>query len=88
VQFARQRAALPATDPLRLLPEQLRNTGACLALACGFAIFARRRGSELSLLEEGQHSLLRMRMQRPSRSATVSNEEYIRQLSGDEEEER
>jgi hypothetical protein len=86
VQFARQRVALPATDPLRLLPEQLRNTGACLALACGFAIFARRRGSELSLLEEGQRSLLRMRMQRPSRSATVSNEEYIRQLSGDEEE--
>ena len=83
-QFARQRAALPATDPLRLLPEQLRNTGACLALACGFAIFARHRGSELSLLEEGQRSLLRMRMQRPNRSATVSHKEYIRQLSGEQ----
>jgi hypothetical protein len=47
-QIARERATLPATNPLWLLPEQLRNTSACLAFACGFAIFARRPGEQLS----------------------------------------
>lgn len=81
-QIKRERNALPASDPLRLLPELLRNAVSCLALACGFAIFARGRDSELSLLESWQVSLKRIRLQRASRSGRQADEaDYIRQLS-------
>ena len=43
---------LPSTDPLRLLPELLRSAIACLAIACGFAIFARRPGVDVPLLDD------------------------------------
>jgi len=81
-QIKRERNALPASDPLRLLPELLRNAVSCLALACGFAIFARGRDSELSLLESWQVSLKRIRLQRASRSGRPAAEaDYIRHLS-------
>ncbi|MFM9104760.1 MAG: hypothetical protein ACKOPS_27020 [Cyanobium sp.] len=81
-QLQRQRSALPASDPLRLLPELLRNAVSCLALACGFAIFPRAKGSELSMLESWQVSLKRIRLQRASRSGRQADEaDYIRQLS-------
>lgn len=87
IQRQRQRSALPASDPLRLLPELLRNAFSCLALACGFAIFARAKGSELSMLESWQASLKRIRLQRASRSGRQADEaDYIRQLSRGENE--
>ena len=84
-QLQRQRSALPASDPLRLLPELLRNAVSCLALACGFAIFARARDSELSLVDFWQDSLERRRLRRASRSARQAEEDdYVRQLSGED----
>ncbi len=85
-QIQRQRSALPASNPLRLLPELLRNALSCLALAFGFAIFARVKDSDLSLVDAWQNSLARMRLRR-SRSGRQSDDaDYIRQLSreGDE----
>ncbi|MFM9105022.1 MAG: hypothetical protein ACKOPS_28380, partial [Cyanobium sp.] len=81
-QIQRQRSALPASDPLRLLPELLRNTVSCLALACGFAIFARAKDSKLSMLESWQVALKRIRLQRSSRSGRQADKaDYIHQLS-------
>jgi hypothetical protein len=76
----RERAALPARDPLRLLPEQLRSAAACLALACGFAIFARRPDDELSLLEGIAARLSRLKISRIHRGRGQNQEEYLRQL--------
>ncbi len=85
-QIQRERNALPASDPLRRLPELLRNTVSCLALAFGFAIFARGRDSELSLLDSWQVSLERRRLQRAFRSGRQSHEaDYVRQLSGEDD---
>ncbi|MCS5697777.1 hypothetical protein NZK32_01785 [Cyanobium sp. FGCU-52] len=78
-QIARERATLPAMNPLWLLPEQLRNTSACLALAYGFAIFARRPGDPLSLLEALQTRLQRLSAGRRRRKAN-SEADYINQL--------
>lgn len=55
-QIQRERNALPARDPLRRLPELLRNAISCLALTCGFAIFAGTRVSEHSLADACQGS--------------------------------
>ena len=83
-QLARQRAALPATDPWRLLPELLRSTGACLALACGFAIFARRSEEKLSLLEglQERFALLRrgLGVRRLQGDGKGEQKEYLRRL--------
>jgi hypothetical protein len=79
-QVVRERAALPARDPLRLLPEQLRSAAACLALACGFAIFARRPEDELSLLEGIAARLSRLKFSRINRGRGQNQEEYLRQL--------
>lgn len=80
-QIARERAALPARDPLRLLPEQLRSAAACLAIACGFAIFARRPDDELSLLDAIAARLSRLKKAgRSKRGRGQNQEEYLRQL--------
>jgi len=85
-QIKRERNALPAGDPLRLLPELLRNAFSCLALAFGFAIFARGRDSELSLVDFWQDSLERRRLRRASRSARQAEEDdYVRQLNGEDD---
>jgi hypothetical protein len=61
-QLARQRSALPVSDPGRLLPEQIRGVIACLATSYGFLIFAARPGKKQSMLEE-----LRQRVKRSVR---------------------
>ena len=87
LQIARERQATPPTDPWRLLPELLRNGIACLALALGFAALAVRPGSEDSLLQEWQEGWgywqWRLQQRRGSRRGGTSDEEYIRQLRGD-----
>jgi hypothetical protein len=66
-------------NPLRLLPEQLRNASACLALAFGFAIFARHPGGQLSLLEGFQARLRRLSAGRQRRNPNAEAL-YISQL--------
>ena len=73
----------------RLLPELLRNSIACLALALGFAALAVRPGSPRTLLQEWQKGwsnlLKRLRHRRTSRdSGPSSNAEYFRQIRGEE----
>ena len=90
LQIARERQATPPTNPWRLLPELLRNGIACLALALGFAALAVRPGSDDSLLQECQGGWgwwqWRREQRRASRREGTSEEEYIRQLSGEEQE--
>ena len=89
LQIARERQATPPTDPWRLLPELLRNGIACLALALGFAALAVRPGSEDSLLQEWQEGWgywqWRLQQRQDSRRDGTSDEEYLRQLSGDDD---
>jgi hypothetical protein len=88
IQINRDRSALPPATAATALPELLRNAVSCLLLATAYAAFARRHGSEVSLLEEGQLSLQRLRRFGPFRRAApapVSEAAYIRQLSGNEE---
>jgi hypothetical protein len=89
LQIARERQATPPTNPWRLLPELLRNGIACLALALGFAALAVRPGAEVSLLREWQEGWARwqwrLKQRRASRRGGTSEEEYIRQLSGQDE---
>lgn len=81
-QLQRQRNSLPASNPLRLLPELLHNAVSCLALAFGFAIFARAKDSDLSLVDAWQNSLARMRLRRTRSGRQSGDADYIRQLSG------
>ena len=88
-QIARERQATPPADAWRLLPELLRNSIACLALALGFAALAVRPGSPRTLLQEWQKGwsnlLKRLRHRRTSRdSGPSSNAEYFRQIRGEE----
>lgn len=87
-QINRERAVLPKPDPLQLLPQQLRGSVACLALAIGFAIFALRPGSEeIPVLDElllGWQSLGARRQQR-ARTQSIADADYIRQLHGEDE---
>ena len=89
LQITRERQATPPADPWRLLPELLRNSIACLALALGFASLAVRPGSPRTLLQEWQKGwsnlLKRLRHRRTSRdSGPSSNAEYFRQIRGEE----
>jgi hypothetical protein len=52
-----QQRELPATDPLRMLGQGLRNGFACLALAIGFAAVGQRRDGPVALLMEWQKAL-------------------------------
>lgn len=87
-QVAHAQASRPPLHPWILLPEIARTSIACLALAVGFAGLARRPGSDLSLLQELQDGLdrlwFRQRFQRRNRQ-TLSDDEYLRQLSGNQE---
>jgi hypothetical protein len=83
-QINRDRSALRPATASAALPELLRNSLSCLLLATGFAAFARRAGSELSLLEEMQQRLRWLRV-RPGRGKARSDADYIRELAGDGE---
>lgn len=87
IQIARQRAALPSAPLAAVLPELLRNAVASLALALGFAAFARRPGIDLTVLEELQAGLRRLKQQseRSSRRDQISEREYLRRLHEDKE---
>ena len=61
VQIQRDRNALRASNPLRLLPEFLRSTISCLVLAFGFAIFARSKYAKLSMIDSLRASSVRAR---------------------------
>lgn len=89
-QLARQKQQLPLSNPTSLLPELLRNAFASLVLAIGFAGLAQRPGSKLSLLAELQRGWQQLRYRtlglgRGSRQTRSSEEDYIRQLSGEQE---
>jgi hypothetical protein len=83
-QINRDREALPPFTASAVLPELLHNAIACLLLATAFAGFARRDGVELSLLEEAQQWLRWLRL-RPGRARDRSVDDYIREMTGDED---
>jgi hypothetical protein len=83
IEIARQRNAIPSTDPLRLLPELLRSAISCLAIACGFAIFAQWPGKEITLLEEVQLRFQKTNSKRLKRDKRMSQAKYLRQLHGE-----
>jgi len=60
-QINRDRSALPPATAVRALPDLLRDSFSCLLLATAYGAFARRSGSEFTLLEEGQRRLQRLR---------------------------
>jgi len=90
LQIKREREASQPRTPLLLLPELLRNALASLALALGFAALARRPDSDDSLLQEWQGTWgewqWRLGHRRAARRGDTSDEEYLRQLSGEEPE--
>ena len=92
VQIIRERQATPPADSWRLLPELLRNSIACLALAMGFVALAVRSGAEVSVLREWQQSWGRwqgrLKQRRASRRGGNSDADDIRQLIGEERESR
>lgn len=86
----RQRAALPASDPLRQLPELLRPCIASLILAFAFASLARGRQQEdeQSLLDQLLLQFL-ARRRNPQRrfgsASRASQAHYLRQLQEDDQ---
>ena len=89
-QVARQKQQLLPSNPWSLLTELLRNAFASLVLAIGFAGLAQRPVSELSLLAELQRGWQQLRYRKSgrgwgSRHTRSSDEDYIRQLSGEQE---
>jgi len=86
--------AIGSDSPRRLwavLQRSMQGVLSCLALAFGFAALARRSNSDLSLLQElrsgWKHSkLARLEQRRAARRKGMSDEEYLRQLSGKEPE--
>jgi len=93
VQLAirRQRAARPASDPLRQIPELLRPCIAALILAFAFASMARVRQDDQdeSLLDQLLRRLQVRRLQPQGRVGTtgqLSGADYLRQLHGEDQE--
>jgi hypothetical protein len=85
IQINNDRTALPSAPAATANTELLRNSLACLLLATAFAAFGHRAGSEFSLLEEAG-DLLNGLLHRPRpRSEELSDADYVRQLSGEEE---
>jgi hypothetical protein len=85
IQIQRERASLPPGTNIAAVPNILRNSFICLLLAGGYAVFAHRGDRELSLFEEIELWGLNLLKPKGKRRQDVSDEEYIRQLSGDEE---
>lgn len=87
IQIKRDRAALPPATPIAALPELLRNAVACLVLALGYGAFARRPGSDLTLVEEWQCILggMRLGLRANRHAGRLSDAEYLAQLSGEED---
>ncbi len=87
LQIAQERQAVPPANPYRLVPDLIRNTMACLALAIGFATLAVRPGSECSLLEEVQiswlNARLRLKHRRHQSSKTQTEQDYLSQINAD-----
>jgi hypothetical protein len=85
LQIAQERQALPPANPYRLLPDLIRNTIACLALAMGFATLAVRPGSESSLLEEVQmrwlNARLRLRHRRRQSGKSQTELDYMGEIN-------
>jgi len=77
-------SADPPTSPWTLLGEIARTSGACLALAVGYAGLAWRPGSEISLLKELQMRWEHLRYRRGAlrgRSGRTSTDaDYLRQI--------
>jgi hypothetical protein len=82
--IARQRQALPQRLPLRQLPDLLSKGLSSLVLALMLSALARRPGCEISLFQEWLEVLNRLQLRKASRRTRVSQEKYIRQLSGEE----
>lgn len=95
VELKRRRSRLPSADPWKTFPEILLTALGGLVLAAGFAALARRPGQTVSLLEEplllwalwdDRQQLERdAEESRHGRSASPV-EDYIRQLSGEQDE--
>jgi hypothetical protein len=68
-EITRQRGSLPVMPITALLPDILRNSIASLALAAGFAAFARRHRVDRTLLEEIQQAGLKF-LPTPRRTST------------------
>ncbi|MFN5118316.1 MAG: HpsJ family protein [Cyanobacteriota bacterium] len=83
IQINRDRAKLPPATPATILPELLHNGLSCLVLTVAYAAFARRAGSDLSLLEEARQRLRRLGPN--SRGQHTAEAYYIRRLSGEED---
>lgn len=91
-QVESQRRLLPSIDVWQKLPEILRTSFGALALAGGFAALASRPARDVSLLEEPllawsswqKRRLLRRQAKgRGRRRSAPPDEDYIRQLSGE-----
>ena len=83
-QIAQEKTNLPSANPLLLLPELLRSTIALLALAGGYAAFARRPQDHHSLLERLIHRKERLGKGK-RRFSDRSDEDYLRELHGHED---
>ncbi|MFO0016303.1 MAG: HpsJ family protein [Synechococcaceae cyanobacterium] len=88
-QLSRAKANATPINPWVLLPAIARNSVASLALALGFAGLAQRPGSEISLLAElvdrFELSVLRRRISRDNRAGTLSDQDYVAQLTDEPE---
>lgn len=87
LQIAQERQAVPPANPYRLLPDLIRNTIACLALAIGFAALAVRPGSNISLLEHWQlsflNALLRSEDSRHRMNQTQADLDYMAEMNSE-----
>jgi hypothetical protein len=83
-QIAQEKTNLPSANPLLLLPELLRSSIALLALAGGYAAFARRPHDHTSLLERSIHRRERLGEGR-GRSSDPSHRDYLTDLHDHED---
>ncbi|MFN9694779.1 MAG: HpsJ family protein [Synechococcaceae cyanobacterium] len=88
-QLSRAKANATPINPWVQLPAIARHSVASLALALGFAGLAQRPGSEISLLAElvdrFELSVLRRRISRDNRAGTLSDQDYVAQLTDEPE---